>query len=144
MLSFPKGGGRGALKEKQTNIDSPQSELGLKGDEKSPSLHSYPGRAATAEGSCLVFEQQHKKVLLLFWEGRTFARCLLALVPVQPGTASTGSPCPHTAASALPPHTLANNQRSETRAVGGRTVSFELRWWTAARSYLAPGDLRLA
>lgn len=50
MLSFPKGGGRGALKEKQTNIDSPQSQLGLKWDEESPSLHSYPGQATTAEG----------------------------------------------------------------------------------------------
>lgn len=68
MLSFPKGGGRGALKEKQTNIDSPQSQLGLKWDEESPSLHSYPGRAITAEGSCLVFEQQNDKTVLLCWE----------------------------------------------------------------------------
>lgn len=68
MLSFPKGGGRGALKEKQTNIDSPRSQLGLKWDEESPSLHSYPGWAATAEGSCLVFKQQHDKIVLLCWE----------------------------------------------------------------------------
>lgn len=62
MLSFPKGGGRGALKEKQTNIDSPQSRLGLKRDEESLSPRSYPGgRAAAVGGSSLAFERQPRQ-----------------------------------------------------------------------------------
>lgn len=148
MLSFPKGGGRGALKEKQTNIDSPQSQLGLKWDEESPSLQSYPGRAATAEGSCSVFEQQQHKVLLLCWED-LWHQCQRAL-PFGPSACPArhsqhgARPALHTAASMLPPHMSANNQRAETRAAGGRTVSFEPRWWMAARSYLIPGDLHLA
>lgn len=148
MLSFPKGGGRGALKEKQTNIDSPQSQLGLKWDEESPSLRSYPGWATTAEGSCLVFEQQHNKVLLLCWED--LCHWCHTPLPFGPGACPArhcqhgARPAPHTAASALPPRAFANNHRTETTTVGGRTVSFELWWWTAAHSYLVPGDLHLA
>lgn len=148
MLSFPKGGGRGALKEKQTNIDSPQSQLGLKWDEESPSLHSYPGRAITAEGSCLVFEQQNDKTVLLCWED-LWHGCHTPL-PFGPGACPArhsqhgAGPALHTAACVLPAHKFANNQRTETRTLGGRRVSFELWWWTAEHSYLAPGDLRLA
>lgn len=148
MLSFPKGGGRGALKEKQTNIDSPQSQLELKWDEKSPSLNSYPGQAATAEGSCLDFEHQHNKVLLVCWEGRPLTGathpCLWPWCLSRQAQPARGSPCPaHSRLCTTTTH-VSKHQRTRTRTVGGRTVSFELRWWMAAHSYLAQGDPRTA
>lgn len=99
-------------------------------------------------GICLVFEWQHDKTVLLCWEN-LWHGCHTPL-PFGPGACPArhsqhgAGPALHTAASVLPAHKFANNQRTETRTVGGRRVSFELRWWTAAHSYLAPGDLRLA
>lgn len=106
------------------------------------------GRAAAVEGLSLASAQQRNEVraLLLVRCSTTGAKRLWVLPPVSPGTRSAGArPARHAAAAAPPrPRTFAKKHQTETKTVGSHTLSFELWWRTAARSYLLPGDLRLA